>query len=115
MTRKNSTPIAYVAIVMLRDPEIDAVYIPLPQHLHCEYTIKAACAGKHVLVEKPSALTVADLQKMVAACREHGVLFMEAFMYRFHPQTNALKKLLHEGRVAQQESADPLQARWRLR
>ena len=82
---------------LLLDPEIDAVYIPLPQHLHCEYTVKAARAGKHILVEKPSALTVAELQKMMAACKEHGVLFMEAFMYRFMPIHQRVKELVASG------------------
>ena len=84
---------------LLADPEIDAVYIPLPNHLHAEWTIKAARAGKHVLCEKPLALTVADVDAMVSACREAGVVLAEAFMYRHHPQTLKVKQLLDEGAI----------------
>lgn len=82
---------------LLNDPAIEAVYIPLPQHLHCEYTVKAARAGKHVLVEKPSALTVAELHQMVTACKNHHVLFMEAFMYRFMPIHRRVKEIVASG------------------
>src|SRR5690606_4567397 len=67
---------------LLSDPEIEAVYIPLPNHLHKEWTIKAAQAGKHVLCEKPIALDEAEAQEMIDACEEAGVVFAEAFMYR---------------------------------
>src|SRR5262245_62824369 len=84
---------------LLADPEIDAVYIPLPNHLHAEWTIKAARAGKHVLCEKPLALTVADVDEMVAACRQAGVVLAEGFMYRHHPQTMKVKQLLDDGAI----------------
>jgi predicted dehydrogenase len=88
---------SYEALVA--DPEIDAVYIPLPNHLHAEWTIKAARAGKHVLCEKPLALTVGDVDAMAAACREAGVVLAEAFMYRHHPQTLKVKELLDSGAI----------------
>ena len=84
---------------LLADPEIDAVYIPLPNHLHAEWTIKAARAGKHVLCEKPLALTLEDVDAMAAASREAGVVLAEGFMYRHHPQTLRVKQLLDEGAI----------------
>ena len=84
---------------LLADPEIDAVYIPLPNHLHAEWTIRAARTGKHVLCEKPMALTLAEMDAMEAAARESGVVLAEAFMYRHHPQTLKVKELVDAGAV----------------
>jgi D-xylose 1-dehydrogenase (NADP+, D-xylono-1,5-lactone-forming) len=75
---------------LLDDPDIDAVYIPLPNSLHYEWTLKAARAGKHILCEKPLAISAAQCLEMDAAARESGVLLMEAFMYRFHPRIESL-------------------------
>jgi predicted dehydrogenase len=84
---------------LLADAEVDAVYIPLPNNLHFEWTIAAASAGKHVLCEKPLALTSADAARMVEACDAAGVLLMEAFMYRLHPTWSAVRELLASGRI----------------
>jgi predicted dehydrogenase len=84
---------------LLADPEVDAVYIPLPNHLHAEWTIAAVHAGKHVLCEKPLALTSSDAERMVAAAETAGVLLMEAFMYRLHPSWVAVQELVTSGRI----------------
>lgn len=84
---------------LLADDEIDAVYIPLPNALHREWTVKAAQAGKHVLCEKPFAANAREADDMIAACEANGVLLMEAFMYRFHPQTMKVKELVDGGQL----------------
>ena len=84
---------------LLDDPEIDAVYIPLPNSLHLEWTIKAAAAGKHILCEKPLALDAAQCLEMDAAAERAGVKLMEAFMYRFHPQIARAQELITSGAV----------------
>ncbi len=85
---------------LLADPDIDAIYNPLPNHLHVPWSIKALEAGKHVLCEKPLALTADEGQKLVdAAARYPHLKVMEAFMYRHHPQWVAVQKLVAEGTV----------------
>jgi predicted dehydrogenase len=84
---------------LLEDPDLDAVYIPLPNHLHAEWTIAAVRAGKHVLCEKPLAMTAADAERMADAARDAGVLLMEAFMYRLHPSWRAVQDLVESGRI----------------
>jgi len=79
---------------LLADPEVDAVYIPLPNHLHAEWSIAAARAGKHVLCEKPLALTADDAQRMIDVADAEGVTLMEAFMYRLHPSWQAVAELV---------------------
>jgi predicted dehydrogenase len=84
---------------LINDPEIDAIYNPLPNSLHAEWSIRALQAGKHVLCEKPLAVTVEEGEQMVEAARASGKLLMEAFMYRFHPQTVWTLKQIAEGRI----------------
>ncbi len=84
---------------LLEDREVGAVYLPLPNGLHAEWTIRAAQAGKHVLCEKPAALSPEAAQEMVEACAGGNVLFMEGFMYRFHPQIACVKRWLAEKRI----------------
>jgi predicted dehydrogenase len=85
---------------LLNDSEIDAVYIPLPNHLHVEWSIKAMQAGKHVLCEKPIALTAAEAIALLQASKQNpSIKVMEAFMYRFHPQWIRAKQLVDEGRI----------------
>jgi predicted dehydrogenase len=91
---------------LLADPDIDAVYIPVPNHLHAKWTIAAARAGKHVLCEKPLSTTAAEAQTMVDACRVAGVLLMEAFMYRLHPSWVAARELVASGRIGRLRAVD---------
>ena len=82
---------------LLADPEIDVIYNSLPNHLHAEWTIKALHAGKHVLCEKPFALTLGEVDAMSQAARETGKVLAEAFMYRHHAQTLKVKEIVDSG------------------
>jgi D-xylose 1-dehydrogenase (NADP+, D-xylono-1,5-lactone-forming) len=84
---------------MLASPEIDAVYISLPNHLHAEWTINALQAGKHVLCEKPFALSVEEVDRMINASRESGRVLAEAFMYRHHPQMHVVDEYVRQGKL----------------
>lgn len=84
---------------LLADPDVEAVYLPLPNHLHRPWTIAAAQAGKHVLCEKPLALSARDAEEMIEVCDREGVRLMEAFMYRLHPSWVAVRELVAAGRI----------------
>ncbi|MGZ4969547.1 MAG: Gfo/Idh/MocA family protein [Methylobacter sp.] len=86
---------------LLDDPEIDAVYLPLSNREHAEWTLLAIERGKHVLCEKPMALTVADIDAIQAAAQRHNVTVMEGFMYRFHPQHARVRELLDSGLIGE--------------
>lgn len=87
--------------MLLDDPAIDAVYIPLPNHLHRKWVITAAKKGKHILCEKPAAVNAAEFQEMQAVCEEHNVTFMEGFMYQFHPQHERVKEIIDSGEIGE--------------
>lgn len=89
---------------LLADEEIDAVYIPLPNHLHRQWVIRAAEAGKHVLCEKPIALNSAEAAEMVEACRKAGVHLAEAYMYRHHPRIAELREIISRGDIGELRS-----------
>lgn len=91
---------------LLHDPDIDAVYIPLPNHMHAEWAIASAKAGKHVLCEKPISLSAAEAETMIAAAADADVILREAFMYRFHPSWTMARTLLEEGRIGSLTSID---------
>ncbi len=100
LAKAHSIPKAYGSYeALLDDPEINAVYIPLPNHLHLEWTQKAAAAGKHVLCEKPAALSEAQAHQMVEVCTKNNVLFMEAFAFRCHPKWQEIRALLDQGEI----------------
>jgi D-xylose 1-dehydrogenase (NADP+, D-xylono-1,5-lactone-forming) len=84
---------------LLADPEIDVIYNPLPNHLHAEWTIKAVEAGKHVLCEKPLALSLDEVDAIAAAADKHGKIVAEAFAYRAHPQTLKVKEIVDSGKL----------------
>jgi D-xylose 1-dehydrogenase (NADP+, D-xylono-1,5-lactone-forming) len=86
---------------LLRDPAIDAVYLPLPNSLHREWTIRAAEHGKHVLCEKPLALNAAEAREMAAVCKKSGVVLMEAFMYRYTTRTRQVVELVRTGALGE--------------
>lgn len=95
-------PVAYGSYEqLLADSDLDIIYIPLPNHLHKEWTIKAALAGKHVLCEKPIALTAEDVMEMAAAAKLHNVIITEAFMYRYHPRYEMVKQLISNGEIGE--------------
>src|ERR1700691_5722055 len=89
---------------LLADPNIDAIYNPLPNQLHVPWTIKAAEAGKHVLCEKPLSLTVAEAKTLLAVRDRTGVKIGEAFMIRSYPQWLRLRELLNERRIGELRS-----------
>lgn len=90
---------------LLADPEIDAIYNPLPNHLHVPWTIRALEAGKHVLCEKPLGMSAAECQELQAAAGRHPQLkVMEAFMYRHHPQWKKTKQLVDAGEIGELRS-----------
>jgi xylose dehydrogenase (NAD/NADP) len=86
---------------LLSDTDVDAIYNPLPNSLHAEWTIRAAEAGKHVLCEKPLARTAQQAQRMAEACARSGVVLMEAFMWRHHPQHARVRALLEAGEIGE--------------
>jgi predicted dehydrogenase len=86
---------------LLADETVDAVYIPLPNHLHASWSKRAADAGKHVLCEKPAARTRAEAEEAIEHCVTRGVVWMEAFMYRFHPQWQLVFERLRAGAIGE--------------
>jgi D-xylose 1-dehydrogenase (NADP+, D-xylono-1,5-lactone-forming) len=86
---------------LLADPEIDAIYNSLPNSMHTEWTIRALQAGKHVLCEKPLAISLAEVEAISAAAQKHGKIVAEAFMYRHHPLTMKVKELVASGAIGE--------------
>ena len=84
---------------LLADPAIDAIYIPLPNSMHAEWSIKAAAAGKPVLCEKPLGLNAAETARIAASFARAGLPLMESFMYRFHPQHRRVREIIDSGAI----------------
>ncbi|WP_303789886.1 aldo/keto reductase [Ruminococcus flavefaciens] len=91
---------------LLSDPEVEAVYIPLPNDIHCEWVIKALNAHKHVLCEKPLAMNECELRRMFAAARENGVILMEAYAYLHSPYIARLKEIISSGEIGKVDYID---------
>jgi len=86
---------------VLADSSVDAVYVALPNSLHREWAVRAAEAGKHILLEKPATVNAAELDEVLAAAEQHDVFLAEAFMYRFHPRISRLLEILRDGRIGE--------------
>ena len=84
---------------LLADPKVDAIYIPLPNAMHCEWSIKAAEAGKHILCEKPLGVTPEECRQMIRVAARNKVFLMEGFWYRYHPRHQVVRDTLTEGRL----------------
>ena len=84
---------------LLADDSVDAVYVSLPNGLHHEWTMKALAAGKHVLCEKPYSRRPAEVEEAFAAAAAAGLVLMEAFMYRHHPQTREIERIVKDGEI----------------
>src|ERR1700750_2720682 len=98
--RENEIPAAFGSYEeLLADPEVEAVYIPLPHSLHIDWSLRALEAGKHVLCEKPLSRHPAEVERAFDAADRAGRLLMEAFMWRFHPQTEQLVRLVRDGAI----------------
>lgn len=98
--RRHGIPRAYASYEdVIADPEIDAIYVPLPNSLHCEWTVRALSAGKHVLCEKPFAANAQEAQQMAAAAAGTNRVLMEAFHYRYHPLAARLVEIVTSGEL----------------
>src|SRR5687768_18473992 len=86
---------------LIADADVEAIYVPLPNHLHVPWSIRAARAGKHVLCEKPIALSAAEARTLLEARDRHGVQVAEAFMVRAHPQWHEVQQLILSGRIGE--------------
>ncbi|MGC3965936.1 MAG: Gfo/Idh/MocA family oxidoreductase [Pirellulales bacterium] len=93
--------ITIVTKALVADPEVDAVYLPLPNELHRPWALQAAAAGKHVLCEKPLGLDATDAAAIVDGCRAAGVVLMEGFMWRHHPRVALARQMLAEGKLGE--------------
>ncbi len=100
--KEANIPVAYGSYeAMLKDPAIDIIYNPLPNHLHVEWTKKAADHGKHIICEKPLAPTAKEAELLVEYCAKKGVKLMDGFMWPHHPRTQMMKEMLKNGQIGE--------------
>ncbi len=100
--RKHGIPRVHLSYAdLLADPEVEAVYNPLPNGLHCEWTIRALEAGKHVLCEKPMAANASEAERMAQAARASGRMLVEAFHYRYHPLAARMREIVASGALGE--------------
>jgi predicted dehydrogenase len=100
--RKHGVPRVHASYdALLADPDVDAIYNPLPNSLHAEWTIKALEAGKHVLCEKPFTSNAREAEEVAAAAERSGLVVMEAFHYRYHPLAEKMRDIVQSGRLGQ--------------
>lgn len=104
--RHNIPRVHQTYAALLADPDIDAIYNPLPNSLHAEWTIRALKAGKHVLCEKPIASNAAEAEEMAKAARETGLVLSEAFAYRYFPLTERVKQIMKSGELGNVQHID---------
>src|SRR5713101_2851120 len=91
---------------LVADPELDVIYNPLPNSMHCEWTIAALRAGKHVLCEKPLASNATEAAQMVKVANETGMILGEAFHYRYHPLADRVREIIDGGRVGRRNRVE---------
>lgn len=104
---KYKIPDAYGSYdALLEDKELDAVYIPLPNHLHCHWTIKVLEAGKHVLCEKPISANAEEAEKMYKTAKQSGLILMEGLHFPYHPLLNHLKEIVSGGKLGKIKKID---------
>jgi D-xylose 1-dehydrogenase (NADP+, D-xylono-1,5-lactone-forming) len=101
MARDLEIPQAFPSYEALLESDVDAVYIPLPNHLHATWAIAALEAGKHVLLEKPLAMNLLEVERVLELAREKNLVVMEGFMYRHHPQFALALEHLHSGAIGE--------------
>ena len=107
LAKKHNIPrVHQTYAALLADSDIDAIYNPLPNSLHAEWTIRALKAGKHVLCEKPFASNAQEAEEMAKVAREAGLILSEAFAYRYHPLTSKVKDILASGEIGKVQHID---------
>ncbi len=113
LAREHGVPVYYDSVEdILSDPEVDAVHIATPVYLHCEHVTQAAEHGKHVLCEKPMALSVDECKRMIDVCKQNGVCLEVCFLMRFHANYNKIKQIIESGDLGEIIEARVSMMKW---